>query len=343
MSSNLPTSADAIQSKMHYPLLVALGSPREVSELLKRFSVGAVACYQMDLYQAQDLRERLAIIGSNAQVNVAPDLWDLSAQYRTIVYPAPLGGERALKIDIADQAFHQLLRGGTLIVFSPFQKDSLFSALLKKIYGKVHATRVQDGTVFWCHRSGDRPKRRHEIIFHAAIGGRPSCAFLSRPGVFSYGAMDDGARALLETTKVMGGDQILDLGCGCGTNGVLAGIAAGEGGRVVFVDSNVRAVALSEHNARANGILSFQAIASADLAVLPDESFDLVLANPPYYAQGAVARRFIDRAHQVLKGGGRFSLVTKQLDQVYAMVQERFAEPQILSRRGYAVLLAVKK
>jgi len=343
MFSDLPTSADVIQQKIHYPLLVVLGSPGEIAQLLAGFVGGAVACYQMDLYQAERLRERLATTGSTAQVSVAEDLWDLSTQYRTVLYPASRGGERALKIDIVEQAFHQLLPGGALIVLSPFRKDSLFSGLLKKIYGKVRATRVQEGTVFWCYRWGDRPKRRHEVIFHAAIAGRPSSAFLSRAGVFSYGAMDDGARALLETTEVMAGDHILDLGCGCGTNGVLAGLAAGKGGRVVFVDSNVRAVALSEHNARVNGLSEFQTIACADLAVLPNESFNLVLANPPYYAQGAVARRFVDSAHQVLRGGERLSLVTKQLDQIYPMVQERFPDPQILSRRGYAVLQAIKK
>src|SRR5947207_7677833 len=46
--------------------------------------------------------------------------------------------------------------------------------------------------------------------------------FRSRPGVFAYGRFDEGARALVETMVIEPGDKILDVGCGCGTNGILA-------------------------------------------------------------------------------------------------------------------------
>jgi 16S rRNA (guanine1207-N2)-methyltransferase len=295
----------------------------------------------MDLFQANRLREELAADGVTAHVITAPDLWDMPGPFQTVLYPVPRSGERELKIDMVDQAFDLLRPGGQLLVVSPFYPDQFFPGLLKKIYGLVHATQVGSGTVFWCHRDRCRRRRRHEITFHARAGDDLSLPFLSRPGVFAYGRMDEGARALLETMTIDPGDRILDLGCGCGTNGVFAGRRSGPDGRVVFVDSNVRAVALAELNARANGLAEFQTIASADGAELPVGGFDAALANPPYYAQGTIAQRFIERCQMCLRRGGRLYLVTKQADQVGRLVAESFGRTDVTERRGYVVLSAV--
>ncbi len=107
------------------------------------------------------------------------------------------------------------------------------------------------------------------MTFQARLGDGPSLRFLSRPGVFSYGRFDAGARALVEAMQIEAGDRILDIGCGCGTNGIFAGLKSGPAGSVVFVDSNVRAVALSEHNARANGLRNFHATGSSAVEGLP--------------------------------------------------------------------------
>src|SRR5581483_5244613 len=100
-----------------------------------------------------------------------------------------------------------------------------------------------------------------ETNFHVRAGDE-SLNFISRPGVFAYGRFDAGARALVETMLIEPGDRILDVGCGCGTNGILAARRSGSEGEVVFVDSNLRALALAELNARANRVEHFQAVAS---------------------------------------------------------------------------------
>ncbi len=105
-----------------------------------------------------------------------------------------------------------------------------------------------------------------------------------------------GGAALAETAELRPGDRVLDLGCGCGVAGVFAAQRVGPEGHVVFVDSNVRAAALAEQNARANGVASFRVVASATAAGLEERSFDAVLANPPYYADHGVARLFVERA-----------------------------------------------
>jgi 16S rRNA (guanine1207-N2)-methyltransferase len=332
----LPILRDKLQS----PLALVLGAPALVARLVGSLALPEVVCYQMDLYQADRLREELAQAGLAARVETAADLWDLPERFASVLYPVPHGGERSLKLDMVEQAFHILQPRGTLAVLSPYESDEFFPAVLKKVFGKVHTPRVEHGTVFWCRRDGNRPRRRHEITFQVRLEGEPSLRFLSRPGVFSYGRFDEGARALVETMIIHPGDRILDIGCGCGTNGIIAGRRSGATGQVTFVDSNLRAVAVTALNASANELPAFQTLASCTLEELPAASFDVVLANPPYYAQSSIAQRFIDCGRTVLRPGGRFYLVTRQADQVGPLVAESFGVTEAVERRGYTVLCA---
>jgi 16S rRNA (guanine1207-N2)-methyltransferase len=342
--SEVPLSQRAVPEqvlgKLRPPLLVVLGSPAEVVNLLTACQDVEATCFQMDLHQAGRLFEELSKSGLTARVVTLPDLWDLPAEFQSAVYLPPRGGERELKIDMVEQAYHALRPRGSLVVWSSYESDPFFPALLKKVFGRAHSHAAETDSVFWSHREGERPRRRHEMTFQARIAGGPSCRFLSRPGTFSYGRFDNGARALAEVMEVQPGDRVLDLGCGCGTNGVFACQLAGPEGFVAFVDSNVRAADLAGQNARANGLTSFQVIASASGGELEESSFDVALANPPYYAAGAIARLFIERSHALLKPEGRFYLVTKQPNEVGAMVEDAFGPVEALLHRGYVILCA---
>jgi 16S rRNA (guanine1207-N2)-methyltransferase len=329
---------DLVRARARPPLAVVLGSPAEVAHCLNAFGGIEATCYQMDLHQAERLQAELDEQQSMARVVTAADLWDLPADFQTALYLPPRGGERELKIDMIEQAFHVLRPHGTLVVWSPYQTDPFFPGLLKKIFGRVHAPTLDGDTVLWCQRAGDRPRRRHEVTFQARIANGPSCRFLSRPGVFSYGRFDNGARALAETMTVRPGERVLDMGCGCGTNGVFAAQRAGPDGHITFVDSNVRAVALADLNAGANGVANFQTVASSRMDGLDEGSFDVVLANPPYYANSAIARLFIERGRALLKPEGRFYLVTKQPGEIADWMMDTFDQVEAIVQRGYTIL-----
>jgi 16S rRNA (guanine1207-N2)-methyltransferase len=326
------------RERVRPPLAVVLGSPAEVVHLLSACDAAGAVCYQMDLYQADRLRDALAAAGLDARVETRPDLWDLPADFGSAVYMPARGGERELKIDMVEQAFHVLRPGGALVVWSSYETDPFFPTLLKKVFGRTHEHRTDVDTVLWAPRVGDRPRRRHEVTFQARVLNGSPCRFGSRPGVFSYGRFDDGSRALVEVAAVEPGARVLDLGCGCGAAGVFAAQQAGPEGHVAFVDSNVRAAALAEHNARANGTPSFRVFATSTVEGPEARSFDVVLANPPYYADHAVAALFIDRARDLLKPGGRFFLVTKQPHAVAEMVGETLGAVEAMERRGYTIL-----
>lgn len=338
---NLAALFESVSAKVRPPVAVVMGSPREAAEVVSRCAGGEVVCYQMDLHQSARLRDELGAAGLAARVETRPDVWDLPGEFQTVLLPVAKHGERELKLDLLEQSFHILRKGGLLIALSEYESDQLLPKALKKYFGKCHESpSSRDGSVFWSARDGDRPRRRHEITFRAKLGEGPSHTFVSQPGVFSYGRMDDGARALLEIAEIQTGNAVLDLGCGVGTNGIIAADRAGADTPITFVDSNVRAIALAEKNARDNGLTNFSCLATSDMRELPERGFDVILANPPYYAASAIAKMFIEQSRPLLNEGGRFYLVTKQVEHVAPFMVEAFGDVDAYENRGYTVIEA---
>jgi 16S rRNA (guanine1207-N2)-methyltransferase len=147
---------------------------------------------------------------------------------------------------------------------------------------------------------------------------------------------------MIEVADLRSGDRVLDLGCGVGAVGCLASTRIGETGHVTFIDSNLRATALSELNAKANGVRNFDVRAAAHLEGLPAAGFDVVLANPPYYANAEIARLFIGTARHVLAPGGRFYYVTRMPTATVPDVFELFGDCSVIENRGYSVITAGK-
>src|SRR6476659_7814112 len=103
--SQLPVPGRVVD-KARPPLAIVLGSPAEVVHLLEAFDAPEATCYQMDLYQSERVRAELTERGLGARVVTAPDLWDLPSEFQSAVYVPARGGERELKIDMVEQAFH---------------------------------------------------------------------------------------------------------------------------------------------------------------------------------------------------------------------------------------------
>jgi 16S rRNA (guanine1207-N2)-methyltransferase len=332
----------SVATRVRSPIGIVLGAPGEVVELVCSLPDDDITCWQMDLFQADRLSEALRLRNRSVTVETSADLWDWTAKFQTLIYPVAYGGERALKLDFIEQAHHALQPQGVFIVLSPYENDDFFGTALKKVFGRPHVPMDGDNQVFWCKNPVESPRRRHEMSYHVRVDAETSYSFLSRPGVFGYGFYDEGARALMEVAELTPGQRVLDLGCGVGTNGILAARKVGPEGHVTFVDSNVRAVALAEINARAIGVKNYQTLASHTLKELSDASFDVVLANPPYYAQGSIIHHFIERSHAVLRPGGFLYLVTKMVDIAWPMIQERFGEPELFENRGYMIFRVQK-
>jgi len=332
---------ETVAAKVVPPVLVALGPPWPVTQLVAQLGGVDTTCFQMDCFQAARVREKLESEKLTAEVINGPDLWDLPQRFRTVIFPASSQSDRELKLDIVEQSFHVLEPGGMLLTLSEYERDTLFAKAHKRVFGKCgESPRSKEGMAFWSKREGERPRRRHEVSFHAKIGDRPSMRFLSWPGTFSYGRMDEGSRAMLEVADVRPGDKVLDLGCGNGTVGCLTSQQAGPLGVITFVDSNARAVRLSEVNAAANGVPNPKFMLSSDMSGLGRGEFDVVLANPPYYANSEVARLFINGSRDLLRPGGRFYFVTRMPVKTIPEVVDIYGEVESVENRGFTVVIA---
>jgi 16S rRNA (guanine1207-N2)-methyltransferase len=80
---------------------------------------------------------------------------------------------------------------------------------------------------------------------------------------------------------------------------------------VLAVDSNARAVDCTRLGAELNGLANVATELNASGEYPERGTFDLALANPPYYADFEIAERFVAAAHRSLKPGGQLLLVTK--------------------------------
>src|SRR5439155_67491 len=89
-----------------------------------------------------------------------------------------------------------------------------------------------------------------------------------------------------------------------------------------------------------NGVASFEAVASSRVEGLPEKTFDVALANPPYHAQAAIAGLFTVRSRSLLKPGGRFYLVTRQPHEVAEIVEDVFGGFDMVVRGGYTIFKA---
>ncbi|MFH0879112.1 MAG: methyltransferase [Lentisphaerota bacterium] len=181
--------------------------------------------------------------------------------------------------------------------------------------------------------------RNFEAGFEMTLPGKKSVALRTLPGIFSHRRLDEGALALAEVVETRPGDTLLDMGCGCGAIGIA--LAANESlEHVTFVDSNVRAMFITEQNARANGLEHFN-VDLSDQGPSGDRKYSLIVGNPPYFADYTIAELFIRIARERVLPGGRVYMVAKNAERHSALMKEFFGQTEILRRRGYEIARSI--
>ena len=160
--------------------------------------------------------------------------------------------------------------------------------------------------------------------------------------VFSPMAVDKGTKAMLSFVEFKEGDKVLDLGCGCGVVGILAAKQIGAG-NVVMCDVSENAVQLSKQNAELNGVEGVTIRQSDGLKEISEKDFTLILSNPPYHTDFAVAKGFIEDGFKKLIIGGKMIMVTKRLDWYRNKLSSVFGGVTVKEKDGYYVFLAEKR
>lgn len=177
------------------------------------------------------------------------------------------------------------------------------------------------------------------------FGGR-QISWTVAPGIFATSGLDDGSRLLLDGAMLKSGQTVLDLGCGSGPLGLLPHI--GTPGLIsVLVDVNPTALRCAVANAREMGIQSAFAILGDAASAIKNESFDVVLTNPPIRAGRKVVEGILRGGSASLKTGGSFYMVVRVQQGGWTLADrlEGFigSKPELVRRRkGYLVFRAVK-
>jgi 16S rRNA (guanine1207-N2)-methyltransferase len=146
------------------------------------------------------------------------------------------------------------------------------------------------------------------------LRGSPLSVF-TRPGVFSWEHLDEATATLVEHMHVPEQADVLDLGCGAGVLGAVAGRLLKQG-TVTLVDADSEAIRCATGTMTCSGTAHWRVLASDVTEAVRDERFDLVLCNPPFHVGKttdlALPVRFIEEAAHVLRPGGTLQLVANR-------------------------------
>ncbi len=166
---------------------------------------------------------------------------------------------------------------------------------------------------------------------------------VGKPGVWSWDVVNPGTAALLEIPRFEPEMRVLDLGCGTGVIGALAGLLAPQG-RVTLVDCNAVAIACASRTVEANQVPNAEVRLGDGVEGLDPASFDLVLSHLPRGRQ--VQRQLIRGAARALRPEGRFVFVASThvgVKGCVAYVRDLFGRCGVVRRKkGYHVAMTVR-
>ena len=168
--------------------------------------------------------------------------------------------------------------------------------------------------------------------------------FITDNGVFSKTGIDYGSKVLLrEVCKNGINGNVLDMGCGYGTIGVVINKMSPDCS-VSCVDVNPRAVVLTDINAKQNGCEISTYVSDGFGSV--NGTYDYVITNPPIRAGKKVIYQMFEDAYAHLNDGGKLIAVIRRKQGAESAVKkfnEIFGNCEILTRdKGYWILQSSK-
>jgi 16S rRNA (guanine1207-N2)-methyltransferase len=298
-------------------------------------SSAVVNCTYFDLYRATLALNHWGELPDNLRIDCAADLPDDQAD--VVALPLSAHGEAELTRELIQTGHERLPIGGKLFASTDNSADSWLGAQLGKVFRKLDRSSSTSGTLYVGTKTEPLKRTRNfSCEFAFRDRGRLIRAF-SRPGVFSHRRVDPGARRLLNEMRIGSEDRVLDIGCGAGVVALAAACRA-EGVMVHAVDSNARAVQCTSRGAELNELRNLTTELNAAGNYKGSGTYDLALANPPYYANFRIAAHFLTAGRSALRPGGRILVVTKRPDWYQQNMAQWYDCVKIVERKAYSVI-----
>jgi 16S rRNA G1207 methylase RsmC len=321
-------------------LCTSLGRAQFAAEFVRRCPESRVDCFFLDLCLADLARLATNDASDRLTIHCAADL--PSEEFDLVAFPLSAQGDGELTREMLQTGHQRLVQNGQLVATTDNAKDVWLHGEMKKLFAKVTRWATKKGVTYQATKTSPLRKVKNFDARFAFRDGERLVYVFSRPGVFSHRHLDLGARALIEAAEVQEDDRILELGCGSGAVSLAAAMRAPRG-HVTAVDSNPRAVACTLRGAQLNGLANLTASLNADADPGTEASFDLVLANPPYYSRFRIAEIFLRGAERALRSGGLLQLVTKRPDDFDQRMPAGFHDITVQSSRNYWIIRAVRR
>lgn len=299
----------------------------------------SVACWYLDDYRAALAREAVRDEGNAPRFLCAADL--PVGEVDLVALPTSSSGEAELTRELMQQGHERLAIGGLMLASTDNRSDRWLGDEMSKLFQSMRRHDSPRGTAYVATKTEPLKKLKSftcEFAFRDA--GRLIKA-VSRPGVFAHRRIDPGARQLLAAMEVHAGERVIDIGCGSGTLSLAAALRA-EGVLVHAVDSNARAVECTARGAALNALSNISVELNAHGPYAGRGTFDVALANPPYYASFRIAEHFLTNAREALRPGGRVWVVSKSAEWYAEQMPRWFDRIELIALKGYAIAQGVR-
>jgi 16S rRNA (guanine1207-N2)-methyltransferase len=307
----------------------------------------AVVAWFLDLHPCTAARAAWAPAPPNLAAACVPDM--PPGPYDLAVVPLAKDGEAELSRDILQAALVNLAIGGHLVAAIDNPRDNWLREQLAETGETVRVRpvegadrKVKSGTIAYVVQKTREPAKIRDFSCEVVFRDRERLlTAFTRPGVFAHRRIDPAARHLLNAVDVAPETRVLDIGCGSGC--VALGLAARDASVAVHAfDSAARAVDCTRRGAEHNDLANLTVALEAEGRVPEPGSWDLALANPPYYSDFRLAELFVESARLALAAGGTLLVVTKQPTWYLEHLPRMWSSVAREEVKGYHLIEAVR-
>lgn len=328
-------------------LCTTLGRGQAAVSLTESRPEAEVSLWFLDRYQEQLLENELKkhSVTLRQICSADPPTTDEGHAFDLAVVPVFKSGEAELTRDILQSVFQRLAINGHLVAAIANPRDrwlrEQLAATGERVRVRSDESKKPETICYIVQKTRPLKKVRDfgsKVVFRDRE--RLLTAF-TRPGVFAHRRIDPAARHLLNAVDLAEGARVLELGCGSGC--VSLGLAARHSSiEVHAIDSSARAVSCLRRAAEYNHLSNLTVALEAGGCVPDAGDYDLVLANPPYYADFRIANMFIESARVALAPGGTLLIATKQPNWYLEHLPQSWDEVAQEMVKGYHLIEAVR-